>query len=623
MSTRCAVTNPPHGGDLSPDRKRGRVHRLLLTTVALALTACGGGGFRSTAPYAGDVEPTLARPTTALAERAPTPSPTPPRPTEPLVAQASPAAAGPTAPTQGLSDAPPARQATTPLPPPPTVAQAPARPASQPPPSAAPEPFTFGSTAPSQPPPPSVPLPGRTPTPPALGASPLPNLTQVAQTPAAGVPQRYPVPILALAPPPPEPASVPALGTGQTGGALLAEAGPATTVDPRQFLAPRPALSTEYPNLGSVPPTPPLPQARETARIQAQLERDRADLQAGRIPTAPRPAPQVAQAAPPVVTPQPQPVPAVQPLTSAQATSTTGGLGQLTGLEAADLEPSGIEPPRGPFLVDRPAQLPVPSSARAQTIAAQTTASPTVQPAVSTPSLTSGAPPGLAAAPTAVSAPAGPFLQTATSTTATSTPASAPPASATAPQAPAFATTPTSAGRVAPPETRPAPRPQQVASVPSTAVSTAPDPVRAAMQQRFSQSGATAVTQTAAIPRAAPQAVARTAGFQVAVLYFGPGESGISDQNADVLRQVARVQRDRSAPLRIIGHALLPVSDSGAGVEAQRRNFETSLRRANSVAEALGRLGVPTGAIQVSALGDTQPAGTQATSRRVQVLMDL
>ena len=569
MTTRGTTTSVPVApGVVRRHLPAWRAAALLVATAGL-VTACGGGGFRSSAPYAGDIEPTLARPAPQLAERPVVETGAPPRPAEPLLVDAGPPAAS----------SPPV--ASSPLPPGPQVTA-----------EVAPSPgpvFSFGGTT---------------------AASPAQTQagTAAERRPAAPAtaPVRPAVPQLALAPPPPEPPAVVSASPRQGQAAAIAQATPATAppaVDPQQFLSPRPAVPAVYPRLSSVPPTPPLPQARETARIQAQLAEDRAQLEAGRAPTSQRPI-----AAPASVQEPPPPVPAA-PVIDAQAppeptrpsaSASTGTAGLRTGLEAANLEPSGVEPPRGPFLVDRPARLPAPSAPAGATAVASAApvdaGPPPRRPATPLPAL-----PALAAVPAAQPETAvarAPMPQRAVGTEA------------------GLATTPTAAGRIAPPETSPA---RQVASLPPGGA--APDPVRAAMQERFSQSGATGASELAALPVTAPRAIA-PAGFQVAVLYFAAGESGLTEQNAAVLRQVAQAQRDRNAPLRIIGHALIPAAEAGPST-LQRRNFEVSLRRANTVAEALARLGVPTGAIQVTALGDTQPAGRPATSRRVQILMDL
>lgn len=568
MTTCGTTTSVPVAPGVARRRLPARRVAVLLVATAALMTACGGGGFRSSAPYAGDIEPTLARPAPQLVERPATETGSPPRPAESLVVDTGPSAAP--------SPLPPAPQGT-------------AEPAPSPDPV-----FSFGGTT------------AASPGPPQGGTS---AAQRPAPRPAAPVPSAVSpgVPQLALAPPPPEPPAALSASPRQGQAPPTTQAAVASApsaVDPQQFLAPRPAVPTAYPRLSSVPPTPPLPQARETARLQAQLAEDRAQLEAGRAPTSQRPV------AAPTSIEQPAPAPAA-PVITAQAppepmrpspsvsTEPVGMTGQRTGLEAANLEPGGVEPPRGPFLVDRPAQLPTPSSPAA-TATAASAAAPAIE-----------APPRQPATPL----PALPALATAPAVQPETSVARAPIPQRAAPSEPEFATTPTAAGRVAPPERQPT---QQVAALPPAGGG--PDPVRIAMQERFSQSGATGSSQLAALPSSAPRAVAPS-GFQVAVLYFAGGESGLTEQNAAVLRQVAQAQRDRNAPLRIIGHALVP--DGDVTSSPQRRNFEVSLRRANTVAEALARLGVPTGAIQVTALGDTQPTDRPATSRRVQILMDL
>lgn len=119
----------------------------------------------------------------------------------------------------------------------------------------------------------------------------------------------------------------------------------------------------------------------------------------------------------------------------------------------------------------------------------------------------------------------------------------------------------------------------------------------------------------------------RSPGEMVAIVYFGHGSTGISANDRAVIDEVARLQKATGRRLWVVGHAS---SRTGTvdRVKHQTANFEVSLKRANAVAAALARAGVPSGAIEVAAMGDSAPVyhefmpTGEAGNRRAEIYLD-
>ena len=126
-----------------------------------------------------------------------------------------------------------------------------------------------------------------------------------------------------------------------------------------------------------------------------------------------------------------------------------------------------------------------------------------------------------------------------------------------------------------------------------------------------------------------PQGAASGAavGGQVANIYFPDGSADLDDQDQAVLRAVAELQGRRGGRLRVIGHSSLGPRGEAA-LESSLSSFEISLARANSVAEALVRLGVSRDRLLVEARSDSQPAYREtseagvAANRRVEIFQE-
>lgn len=95
-------------------------------------------------------------------------------------------------------------------------------------------------------------------------------------------------------------------------------------------------------------------------------------------------------------------------------------------------------------------------------------------------------------------------------------------------------------------------------------------------------------------------------GRRIAVIYFRHGSASLQGRDREVLRQVIELSKRQDRDLRVVGHA----SSRTAGmdpVDHRMANFDTSLKRAQAVVDALVSLGVPRDDIQLEARGDNEP----------------
>lgn len=115
-------------------------------------------------------------------------------------------------------------------------------------------------------------------------------------------------------------------------------------------------------------------------------------------------------------------------------------------------------------------------------------------------------------------------------------------------------------------------------------------------------------------------------GQPVGLVYFRDGSSRLSSDDRKVLKQIAEMQRTYGGVIRVVGHASMRTGSMDLA-RHQQANQRISEARANAVARQLVKYGVPQGAIQVMAAGDTQPAYSEvmptgeAANRRAEVYL--
>ncbi|MFQ5955606.1 MAG: OmpA family protein, partial [Kiloniellales bacterium] len=123
----------------------------------------------------------------------------------------------------------------------------------------------------------------------------------------------------------------------------------------------------------------------------------------------------------------------------------------------------------------------------------------------------------------------------------------------------------------------------------------------------------------------APQAAVRS--DQVGTILFDHGSTRLLKQDKRLLTQIAELHRQRSGIVRVVGHASSRTREANP-VRHQMINFEISLKRANTVAAELRRLGVPAEAIVVEAKSNSEPKfhewmpSGEAGNRRADIFID-
>ena len=95
-------------------------------------------------------------------------------------------------------------------------------------------------------------------------------------------------------------------------------------------------------------------------------------------------------------------------------------------------------------------------------------------------------------------------------------------------------------------------------------------------------------------------------GRRVAVIYFRHGSSSLQGRDRQVLRDVVQIYERRGRDLRVVGHASSRTAAMDP-VDHRMANFDTSLKRAQAVVDALVSMGVPRDSIQLEARGDNEP----------------
>ncbi|WP_368413016.1 OmpA family protein [Dongia sp.] len=116
------------------------------------------------------------------------------------------------------------------------------------------------------------------------------------------------------------------------------------------------------------------------------------------------------------------------------------------------------------------------------------------------------------------------------------------------------------------------------------------------------------------------------AGQPVGVVFFNNGSAKLGRDDARVVKQIAEMHRYYGGVIRLVGHASQRTSNMNPYTQDQV-NYNVSLKRANAIARALTRAGVPAALVQVAAAGsttpvapETMPAG-EANNRRVEIYL--
>ena len=95
--------------------------------------------------------------------------------------------------------------------------------------------------------------------------------------------------------------------------------------------------------------------------------------------------------------------------------------------------------------------------------------------------------------------------------------------------------------------------------------------------------------------------------YRVDTFYFDNGSAYLSPKYNPNLRKIAKMVKENNANVIVYGHSSSRTRDTDP-VSHKLANFKASLERAQNVAAALKRAGVPAGKISVQAMSDSAPA---------------
>jgi len=93
---------------------------------------------------------------------------------------------------------------------------------------------------------------------------------------------------------------------------------------------------------------------------------------------------------------------------------------------------------------------------------------------------------------------------------------------------------------------------------------------------------------------------------RVATILFKNGSAGLDANDRKILADVARLQRQHNATVRVIGHASQRTQNMDPATHKQA-NYRVSVKRANQVASALQQMGISSDKILTAAMGDNNP----------------
>lgn len=115
--------------------------------------------------------------------------------------------------------------------------------------------------------------------------------------------------------------------------------------------------------------------------------------------------------------------------------------------------------------------------------------------------------------------------------------------------------------------------------------------------------------------------------FHAATVYFNHSSANLSGEDRRVLQGVRELQAETNGVLRVVGHASSRTRDLEPARQ-QIANLRVSQKRADSVANALIAMGVPSNRIQVGSRGDAEPIYYEsmplgeAGNRRTEIFLD-
>lgn len=113
---------------------------------------------------------------------------------------------------------------------------------------------------------------------------------------------------------------------------------------------------------------------------------------------------------------------------------------------------------------------------------------------------------------------------------------------------------------------------------------------------------------------------------KVATILFDNGGAGLTARDRGILKQVQKLARQYNARVHVVGHASSRTRNMDV-VRHKMVNYQVSVKRAEKVADALVRLGVPQDAVTMDARSDSDPVyyeimpSGEAGNRRAEVYL--
>ena len=95
--------------------------------------------------------------------------------------------------------------------------------------------------------------------------------------------------------------------------------------------------------------------------------------------------------------------------------------------------------------------------------------------------------------------------------------------------------------------------------------------------------------------------------YLVATIYFNNGSAAVDSSYNKQLRDIVKLAKSKNATLNVFGYASSRTRNTDI-VSHKMANFKVSAERAENVANALRRAGMPASKIKVEALSDSNPA---------------
>lgn len=95
--------------------------------------------------------------------------------------------------------------------------------------------------------------------------------------------------------------------------------------------------------------------------------------------------------------------------------------------------------------------------------------------------------------------------------------------------------------------------------------------------------------------------------YRLETFYFANGSSVLENENMARIREIVKIAKQNKGKLRVVGYASSRTRNTDIATH-KLANFKVSQERADSVAKALRRAGIPAQNITVEALSDSNPA---------------